>query len=78
MRSTRTDRATDAGVAADGSGVIAVQTGDRERRRVRVITFDRHAFARTGPTAMWASSRPVRGPTSQRESPGGVHTPARI
>lgn len=40
MRSTRTDRAMDAGVAADGSGVIAVQTVDRARR-VRVITFNR-------------------------------------
>jgi hypothetical protein len=41
MRSRRTDRALDAGVASDGSGVIAVQTVDRARRRVRAVRFDR-------------------------------------
>ena len=39
MRSRRTDRAMDAGVASDGSGVIAVQSVDRARRRVRAIMF---------------------------------------
>jgi hypothetical protein len=36
MRSTRTDRAVDAGVADDGSGVIVVQNA----RRVRAVAFD--------------------------------------
>jgi hypothetical protein len=44
MRSTRTDRAVDAGVASDGSGVIALQTADRGRRRVRATMFDRRGL----------------------------------
>jgi hypothetical protein len=39
MRSSRTDRAVHAGVAADGSGVIVVQSLRRPYRRVRVVTF---------------------------------------
>jgi hypothetical protein len=39
MRSSRADRAVDAGVAADGSGVIVVQSVRRPYRRVRVVTF---------------------------------------
>jgi hypothetical protein len=39
MHSSRTDRAVDAAVAADGSGVIVVQSGRRPYRRVRVVTF---------------------------------------
>jgi hypothetical protein len=38
MRSSRTDRAVDAGVADDGSGVIVVQR--LHPRRVRVVVFD--------------------------------------
>ena len=40
MRSRRTDRAVDAGVAADGSGVIVVQSTRGAHRRVRVVAFD--------------------------------------
>jgi len=40
MHSSRSDRAVDAAVAADGSGVIVVQSGPRPHRRVRVVTFD--------------------------------------
>jgi hypothetical protein len=39
LRSSRTDRAVDAGVAADGSGVIVVQSIRGADRRVRVVTF---------------------------------------
>ena len=42
MRSSRTARAVAAGVAADGRGVIVVQTLRRASRRVRVVTFTRH------------------------------------
>ena len=40
MRSTRSARAVDAGVAADGSGVIVVQGLRGRHRSVRVATFD--------------------------------------
>jgi hypothetical protein len=39
MRSSRSDRAVAAGVAADGRGVIVVQSVRRATRRVRVVTF---------------------------------------
>ena len=39
MRSSRPDRALSAGVAADGRGVIVVQSLRRASRRVRVVTF---------------------------------------
>ena len=39
LRSSRTDRAVNAGVAADGSGVIVVQSRRRPYRRVQVVTF---------------------------------------
>lgn len=39
LRSSRADRAVNAGVAADGSGVIVVQSLRRTDRRVRVVTF---------------------------------------
>ena len=41
MRSSRPDRALAAGVAADGRGVIVVQSLRRASRRVRVVTFTR-------------------------------------
>ncbi len=44
MRSTPTDRAVGAGVASNGSGVIAIQRVGPGRRRVRAITFDRRAL----------------------------------
>jgi hypothetical protein len=37
--SSRTDRAVDAAVAADGSGMIVVQSRRRQDRRVRVVSF---------------------------------------
>jgi hypothetical protein len=39
LRSSRSDRAVAAGVAADGSGVIVVQSVRGADRRVRVVTF---------------------------------------
>jgi hypothetical protein len=39
LRSDRADRAVDAGVAADGSGVIVVQSSGGPERRVRVVAF---------------------------------------
>jgi hypothetical protein len=39
MRSSSSDRAVDAGIAADGSGVIVVQSVRRRHHRVRVRTF---------------------------------------
>jgi hypothetical protein len=36
----RAGRAVDAGVAADGSGVIVLQSAQGARRRLRVVTFD--------------------------------------
>jgi hypothetical protein len=53
MRSRRTERAVDAGVAADGSGVIVVQSLRAAYRRVRVVTFD--ARGRLGPPAALSS-----------------------
>jgi hypothetical protein len=51
MRSTRSARAVDAGVAADGSGVIVVQGVRGRHRSVRVVMFD--ARGRTaGPVAI--------------------------
>jgi hypothetical protein len=47
MRSSRSDRAVAAGVAADGRGVIVVQTVRRAARRVLVATFSRRG--RAGP-----------------------------
>jgi hypothetical protein len=49
MRSRADERAVDAGVAADGGGVIAVQSVARRHRRVRVALF----------TARGAVGRPV-------------------
>ncbi len=42
MRSTRGDRAVDTGIAADGRGVIVVQSTRRARRSVRVVRFGTH------------------------------------
>jgi hypothetical protein len=39
MSSSRTERMVDAGVAADGRGVLVLQGADRRSRRVRVATF---------------------------------------
>jgi hypothetical protein len=55
MRSSRTDRAVDAGVAADGSGVIVVQSVGGRHRRVRVFTFD--AQGRLGSPVALSSHR---------------------
>ena len=50
MRSSRTDRAVDAGLADDGSGVIVVQRTRRSHRRVLAAGFD--ARGRVGRMAM--------------------------
>lgn len=42
MHSSHTERAVDAGVAADGSGVIVVQRARRSDRRLRVVPFRAH------------------------------------
>jgi hypothetical protein len=42
MRSSATDHAVDAGVAADGRGVIVVQRVRGERRSVRAVAFGAH------------------------------------
>jgi hypothetical protein len=68
MRSSRADRAVDAGVAADGSGVIIVQSLRRAHRRVRVVAFKPRGpigrpmtlSARGGP-ADFAASATARG-----------------
>jgi hypothetical protein len=48
LHTGRSDRAVDAAVAADGSGVIVLQSDTRPHRRVRVVTFDAQGRVRPG------------------------------